>query len=106
MRELQLGDDLDDYCTKCKRLTNHAVVSIVNGEAAKVRCRSCYGDHDYRKEQIPPSKKDLKKAAMFNEVLAGASGSPAAEMPPDAAIEAATEAAPAAKPAKKRGKAS
>ena len=71
MRELQLGDDLDDYCIKCKRLTNHAVVSIVDGKAAKVRCRSCYSDHDYRHEQIPPSKKDLKKAALFNEVLQG-----------------------------------
>jgi hypothetical protein len=71
MREIQLGDDLDDYCIKCKRLTNHAVVSIVEAKAAKVRCRSCYSDHDYRNEQIPPSKKDLKKATLFNEVLAG-----------------------------------
>ena len=85
MRELQLGDDLDDYCIKCKRLTNHAIVSIVNEAAAKVRCRSCYSDHDYRHEQIPPSKKDLKKAALFNEVLAGVA--PAAD-----------EAAPASDP--------
>jgi hypothetical protein len=68
---LRLGDELDDYCVKCRRLTNHAVVSLMNGAAAKVRCRSCYGDHDYRNEQIPPSKKDMKKA-LFNEVVAGA----------------------------------
>lgn len=41
----------------------------MNGEAAKVRCRTCYHDHDYRYEQAPPSKKDLKKAELFNEVL-------------------------------------
>lgn len=70
--ELRLGDIIDDYCVKCRRLTNHAVVSIVNGTAAKVRCRTCYSDHDYRNEQPPPSKRDLKKAALFNEVLAGA----------------------------------
>ena len=79
MREIQLGDDLDDYCIKCKRLTTHAVVSIVDTKAAKVRCRSCYSDHDYRNQQIPPSKKDLKKAELFNQVLS--SVAPPAETP-------------------------
>jgi hypothetical protein len=63
MPNWRLGDDLDDYCVKCKRLTNHAIVSLVNEEAAKVRCRSCYSEHDYRHEQVPPTKKELKKAA-------------------------------------------
>jgi hypothetical protein len=71
MFELRLGDIIDDYCIKCRRLTNHAVVSLVEGAAAKVRCRTCYHDHDYRHELAPPSKKDLKKAELFNEVLAG-----------------------------------
>ena len=69
MSDLRLGDVIDDYCVKCRRITNHSIVSIVSGEAAKVRCRTCYHDHDYRHEQAPPSKKDLKKAELFNEVL-------------------------------------
>lgn len=69
MSDYRLGDDLDDYCIKCKRLTNHSVVSILEGAVAKVRCRSCYNEHDYRHEKAPPSKKDLKKQALFNEVL-------------------------------------
>src|SRR5512143_2615838 len=77
--EMRLGDVIDDFCVKCRRLTNHAIVSLLNGSAAKVRCRTCYSDHDYRNEQAPPSKKELKKAALFNEVLAGLS--PAAEEP-------------------------
>lgn len=64
MDELRLGDIIDDYCIKCRRMTNHAIVSIVEDQVAKVRCRSCYHDHDYLHEQIPPSKKDLKKAEM------------------------------------------
>jgi hypothetical protein len=74
MDELRLGDIIDDYCIKCRRLTNHAIVSIVEGEAAKVRCRSCYHDHTYLKEQIPPSKKDLKKLELYNASLANADG--------------------------------
>jgi hypothetical protein len=58
---LRLGDDLDDYCIKCKRLTNHAVVAIIEERPVKVRCRSCYHDHEFLNQQIPPSKKDLKK---------------------------------------------
>lgn len=65
MAEIRLGDDIDDFCIKCKRLSNHLVVSLLNGEAAKVRCRSCYSEHDFRNEQAPPSKKELKKQAML-----------------------------------------
>ncbi|HZU27850.1 MAG TPA: hypothetical protein VFA04_20130 [Bryobacteraceae bacterium] len=70
MADLRLGDVIDDWCVKCRRLTNHSVVSIVDGAVAKVRCRTCYHDHDYRHEEPPPSKKDLKKQALFDEVLA------------------------------------
>jgi hypothetical protein len=63
MFELRLGDDIDDFCIKCKRITNHAIVSLMESKAAKVRCRSCYSEHDYRNEQAPPTKKELKKAA-------------------------------------------
>jgi hypothetical protein len=62
MGEQRLGDVIDDHCVKCRRVTNHSIVSLVDGQAAKVRCRTCYHDHDYRHEQAPPSKKDLKKA--------------------------------------------
>lgn len=79
MSELRLGDIIDDYCVKCKRLTNHAIVSLVNSAAAKVRCRTCYSDHDYLAEKIPPSKKDLKKAELFKAVLANANPGAAAE---------------------------
>jgi hypothetical protein len=72
MPDFRLGDILDDHCIKCRRVTNHAIVSLVNAEPAKVRCRTCYHDHDYRHEQAPPSKKDLKKAELFKEVLAAA----------------------------------
>ena len=81
MRDLQLGDVIDDYCVKCKRVTNHAIVSLVEQKAAKVRCRTCYSDHDFRNEQIPPTKRELmKQKALFNAVLNGA-GVPAEPEP-------------------------
>ena len=68
MSEVRLGDVIDDFCVKCRRLTNHSVVSMMNREPAKVRCRICYNEHDYRHEEAPP-KKDAKKEALFKEVL-------------------------------------
>jgi hypothetical protein len=86
MSDFRLGDVIDDHCIKCRRITNHAIVSLVTGVPAKVRCRTCYHDHDYRHEQAPPSKKDLKKQELFKEVLstmgpaaAAADGDPPAE---------------------------
>ena len=70
--DFRLGDVIDDYCVKCRRLTNHSIVSLIDGAAAKVRCRTCYSDHDYRNEQAPPTKKELaKQKELFNAVLAG-----------------------------------
>src|SRR3989442_12976689 len=70
MREYRLGDIIDDFCVKCKQIMNHAIVSMLNAEPAKVRCRTCHSDHDYRREQAPPPKVDLRKQALFQEVLA------------------------------------
>lgn len=84
MREYRLGDIIDDYCVKCKQIMNHAVVSMLDGMPAKVRCRTCHSDHDYRHEQAPPPKVDLRKQALFQEVLSKVD-------PPTAAPEAAVE---------------
>ncbi|MGD0295929.1 MAG: hypothetical protein ABSE86_02365 [Bryobacteraceae bacterium] len=105
MSEFRLGDVIDDHCIKCRRITNHSIVSIVTAKPAKVRCRTCYHDHDYRNEEAPPSKKDLKKAELFKEVLAAAS--PAAipaDIPADIP-EVVTEAEPEAAEKPKKGKA-
>ncbi len=86
----RLGDIIDDYCVKCKRIMNHSVVSCVDDEPAKVRCRTCHGDHDYRHEQAPPTKADLRKAALYKEVLdrmGRGEGTDGAEAPADAVAE-------------------
>ena len=93
-REIRLGDDIDDYCVRCKRVMNHNVVSVVDGKPAKVRCRTCHSDHDFRNEQPPPPKVDPKKAALFNEVLKKVSPGDAAavEDEPDLEIDGEVEA--------------
>src|SRR5690349_14674944 len=105
MRDIRLDDDIDDFCVRCKRVMNHNVVSVLNGQAAKVRCRTCHSDHDFRHEQAPPPKVDARKAALFNEVLkkVAPEGGPAAETEETAEAAAAGEEAPKTK-AKGRAK--
>ncbi len=82
MAPLRLGDDIDDYCVRCKRITNHSIVSIVNSEPAKMRCRACYSEHDYRRAEAPPPKGGARKTALFKEVLAAVDPHAAAAPPP------------------------
>ena len=97
MREVRLGDVIDDFCVKCKRVMNHSVVSILNNAPAKVRCRTCHSDHDFRNEQPPPPKVDPRKAALFNQVLENVTGLPAPAVEETAAV---VEAPPVVKTAK------
>jgi hypothetical protein len=102
MRELRLGDIIDDFCVKCRRLTNHAIVSLMNGAAAKVRCRTCYSDHDYRNEIAPPTKKELlKQKELYEAVLAGVA--PAETAPVEEVVPTAEAAAAPVKKKKAKG---
>jgi hypothetical protein len=92
---LRLGDDIDDFCVKCKRVTNHNVLAIVDDAPAKVRCRTCYHEQEFRDSVAPPSKRELKKAA---EAAAEAEAKAGAEAESKAA--AAVKARPAARAAK------
>ena len=92
MRDIRLGDDIDDFCVRCKRVMNHNVVSVLDGKPAKVRCRTCHSDHDYRHEQPPPPKVDPRKAALFHEVLKKVSpGDAAAAAVDDSELELAAD---------------
>jgi hypothetical protein len=96
MRDVRLGDDVDDFCVRCKRIMNHAVVSVMNAEPAKVRCRTCHSDHDFRHEQAPPPKVDLRKQALFNDVLKKVNPEAVAEAETETEAEAEVEAEPEA----------
>lgn len=85
--ELRLGDIIDDHCIKCRRLTNHSVVSIVEDQVAKVRCRSCYHEHHYLNEIAPPSRKDLKKAELAALAKAEGETAGAEEQPAEETVQ-------------------
>jgi len=67
----RLGDDIDDYCSRCQRTTDHSIV-VMAAEAEKVRCRTCNFEHKYRKNK--GGRKEMTAQEAFAKVLASVSG--------------------------------
>lgn len=71
-RRLRLGDTLDDYCPRERRVTNHAIVAMVEEDVKQTRCTTCDAEHPYKGARVPRRrKKEDTPAALFKEVLAG-----------------------------------
>jgi hypothetical protein len=61
-RPLRLGDIVDDYCPRERRLTNHAIVAIVGQTIRQTRCTTCDADHLYKEGKVPRRKKNDESA--------------------------------------------
>jgi hypothetical protein len=59
-RRLRLGDILDDYCPRERRITNHAVVAMIEDDVRQTRCTTCDAEHEYKQAKVPASRR--KKA--------------------------------------------
>jgi hypothetical protein len=70
-RRLRLGDILDDYCPRERRVTNHAVVAMIEEDVKQTRCTTCDAEHPYKGARVPKRRKKETPAALYNEVLAG-----------------------------------
>jgi hypothetical protein len=97
-RPLRLGDILDDYCSRERRVTNHAVVALVEQEVKQTRCTTCDTEHVYKGGRAPRRKKPETTGALYKEVLAGitdqdaapaalAAASPVEQAEPGAALD-------------------
>ena len=56
-RRLRLGDILDDYCPRERRITNHAIVAMIDDQVKQTRCTTCDADHEYKQARVPPSRR-------------------------------------------------
>jgi len=59
-RPLRLGDIVDDYCPRERRITNHAVVALIGDEIRQTRCATCDGEHVYKQARMPKRVTVLK----------------------------------------------
>jgi hypothetical protein len=69
-RPLRLGDIVDDYCPRERRITNHVIVALVGDAIRQTRCTTCDADHVYKAARMPRRKKPDAPAALYDQVLA------------------------------------
>ncbi len=69
---MRLGDEIDDYCSRCKRGIDHAVVSMDGEAVRRVRCRTCGFEHKYRGNKS--GRKEMTAEQAFQKVLQSVTG--------------------------------
>src|SRR5438270_4746603 len=103
-RQPRLGDVLDDYCPRERRLTNHVVVAMIGDAVKQTRCTTCDADHEYKQARLPRLRRKSEPPAalaaqgfgapkLHDQGKADEPGEPGENAPPQA---------PAAAPADER----
>jgi hypothetical protein len=57
------GDHIDARCTRCREVTNHTIVAMIEERVVRVQCNICGGIHNYhgpKKEKESTSSKASK----------------------------------------------
>lgn len=85
-RPLRLGDIVDDYCPRERRITNHAIVALIGDAIRQTRCTTCESEHVYKEAKVPKRRKKNETDELYEQVLA--------EVEPASRAEAAVEAEP------------
>ena len=71
-RQPRLGDIVDDYCPRERRITNHAVVAMIGDEVKQTRCSTCDAEHQYKHAKIPPQRRKKEvPGVLYQQVLEG-----------------------------------
>ena len=69
-RRLRLGDILDDYCPRERRITNHVVVAMIDDDVKQTRCSTCDADHEYKQGKAPSARRRKPDSVLAGEVEA------------------------------------
>lgn len=82
-KKIEAGSEINSRCLKCKAVTNHTIIALVDGKVAKVLCNVCGGQHNYRPEKPEQARapkttrtygvaaRQAKVEAHFEELIAG-----------------------------------
>src|SRR5687768_2926040 len=89
-RRLRLGDILDDYCPRERRITNHAVVAMIDDTVKQTRCTTCDADHEYKQAKLPPARR-RKTGAMAAQLVEGGTRVPSQDVQDTEVVEASEE---------------
>ena len=81
------GDVLDDYCPRERRITDHAIVAMTDGEIRRTRCGICDAEHEYKEGRVPAPRRKTQPPGLFTQVLDGLTGTPKPQAAPPSGTE-------------------
>src|SRR5262245_51120587 len=67
-RRVRLGDILDDYCPRERRVTNHAVVAMIEDDVKQTSCTTCDAEHEYKHAKVPAPRRRKPATALPDRV--------------------------------------
>jgi len=73
-RPLRLGDRVDDYCTRERRVTHHVIVVLAEDVIRQTRCMTCETEHPFRAAKEPRLRKKPGAETLYDQVLANVTG--------------------------------
>ena len=86
-RRFRPGDVVDDYCPRERRITDHAVVAMIDEHIKQTRCCVCDAEHEYKDGKVPAQRRKKPQPALFAQVLEGLQGPQSARLAqPDAEL--------------------
>ena len=84
MAKVQVGGEVDGFCTKCRMVLAHTVLAVMGATPARVQCNTCGGQHNYRKAPEAAGPKVVRASSAeartekarvsFEEAIASKSG--------------------------------
>lgn len=92
-RRYRPGDVLDDYCPRERRITDHAIVAMIDDEIRRTRCGICDAEHEYKEGKVPAPRRKTQPPALFTQVLDNLNGSTPKPPPSPSASPSAVDAA-------------
>jgi hypothetical protein len=81
-KPLRVAGEVDSWCTKCRLVLNHRIVSMKNGKAYQVECLTCRSQHLWRPHapgERPAASDGRPRAG--SALATGASGSRSSRPP-------------------------
>src|SRR5688500_18771097 len=71
-RRVRLGDILDAYCPRARRITTHVGVAMIEDAVTQTRCTTCHADHEYKGAKVPAARRRKAGAPTSEDRDAGA----------------------------------
>lgn len=69
-RRPRLGDIVDDYCPRERRLANHVVVAMIGDDIRQTRCTTCDAEHVYKNAKVPAKRKKAESTGALVKQVA------------------------------------